>query len=99
MLKAVCWFLAQHVDSREATYDGFVERLGQYGPEDIRRKAVSHKAANGGAAWVNFYRAIVEAWNYRRSKNLLRWKTIGSISQLGDRGASPGSWNDRPERN
>ena len=84
MLKAVCWFLAQHVDSREASYEEFVQRLGQYGPEDIRRKAVSHKAANGGALWVNYYRAIVEAWNFRRSKNLLRWKTIGSLSRLGE---------------
>lgn len=83
MMKAVAWFLAQHVDSREASYEEFTTRLGQYGPEDIRRKAVSHKAANGGAMWINYYRAVVEAWNFRRSKNQLRWKTIGSISRLG----------------
>lgn len=100
MLKAIAWFLAQHVDSKEAPYEEFVARLGQNGPEDIRRKAVSHKAANGGAIWINFYRAVVEAWNYRRSKNMLRWKTIGSLSQLGDRGRPSGSrWQDKPERN
>jgi hypothetical protein len=83
MMKATAWFIAQHVDSKEAPYEEFVSRLGQYGPEDIRRKAVSHKAANGGAMWVNYYRSIVEAWNFRRSKNMLRWKTTGSITRLG----------------
>jgi hypothetical protein len=83
MMKAVAWFIAQHVDSKEAPYEEFIARLGQYGPEDIRRKAVSHKAANGGAIWINYYRSIVEAWNFRRSKNMLRWKTIGSLSRIG----------------
>lgn len=94
MMKATAWFLAQHVDSREASHEEFVQRLGQYGPEDIRRKAVSHKAANGGAQWVNFYRAIVEAWNFRRSKNMLRWKTVGSIARLGDAGSERKNWED-----
>lgn len=84
MLKAVCWFMAQHVDAHEANYDEFVNRVGAVGVDDLRRKAVSHKAANGGALWVNYYRAIVEVWNFRRQeKNLLRWKTVGSLLQLG----------------
>jgi hypothetical protein len=84
MMKAVAWFLAQHVDSGESAYGEFVERLGALGPEDVRRKAVSHKAAQGGAMWLNYYRAIVELWNFRRqAKNQLRWKTIGSFAQLG----------------
>lgn len=93
MLKAVTWFLAQHVDSREVAYGEFVERLGTHDAHDIRRKAVSHKAANGGAMWINFYRAIVELWNFRRQeKNMLRWKTIGSIAALGDQSAATTGW-------
>lgn len=87
MLKAVTWFLSQHVDAHEAGFDEFAARIGGVGVEDLRRKAVSHKAANGGSAWINWYRAMVEAWNYRRQeKNMLRWKTVGSIAQLGDYG-------------
>lgn len=87
MLKSVCWFLAQHVDSHEVPEAEFITRLGSLGPEDVRRKAVSHKAANGGAMWVNYYRALVELWNFKRqAKNMLRWKTVGSINQLGEAG-------------
>lgn len=96
MLKSVCWFLAQHVDSGEVSQGEFAARLGVLDAHDIRRKAVSHKAANGGAMWLNFYRSLVEVWNYRRQeKNMIRWKTIGSLATLGDAGLpSPnqGTW-------
>jgi hypothetical protein len=85
MLKSIAWFLAQHVDSRQVAYRDFTNLLGRAGVDDLRRKAVSHKAANGGALWVNFYRAIVQAWNVGRSESKkLRWKTVGSLVQLGD---------------
>lgn len=96
MLKAVTWFLSQHVDSGEVREADFIERLGSLGPEDVRRKAVSHKAAQGGAMWLNFYRALVEQWNYRRrEENMIRWKTVGSFKTLGgvtvgQRDGSPG---------
>jgi hypothetical protein len=94
MLKAICWFLTKHVDSREAGYEEFVTRLAQFGVEDVRRKAVSHRAVNGGALWLNYYRGIVEVYNFRRSDaKKLKWKTIGSISQLGAAGTSRGSWD------
>jgi hypothetical protein len=84
MLKAVAWFLGQHVDPGELRYSDFVNRLASVDVDDIRRKAVSHKAANGGATWLNYYRAIVEIWNFKRSDSKkLRWKTIGSVAQLG----------------
>lgn len=84
MLKSVCWFLAQHVDSHEVPEAEFIERLGTLDAADIRRKAVSHKAANGGSMWINFYRGMVEVWNYRRQeKNMIRWKTVGSLQSLG----------------
>lgn len=93
MLKAVTWFLAQHVDAREASLDEYAARLGSIGVDDLRRKAVSHKAANGGSAWLNWYRAMVEAWNYRRQeKNMIRWKTVGSITQLGTTGGQKTAW-------
>jgi len=93
MMKAVCWFLAQHVDHREVTYADFVERLGAAGVDDIRRKAVSHKAANGGAMWLNYYRSLVEIWNFRRSDSKkIKWKTIGSITRLGAAGVRKDDW-------
>jgi hypothetical protein len=99
MLKAVTWFLSQHVDSREVNQTEFIERLKASGVEDIRRKAVSHKAANGGATWVNFYRALVEMWNFRRSDaRKIKWKTIGSITQLGDASTRTGGWDRNRDR-
>jgi hypothetical protein len=99
MMKAVTWFLSQHVDSHEVPLPAFIERLGSHGPEDIRRKAVSHKAANGGAEWINHYRAMVELWNFRRQeKSMIRWKTIGSISQLGVRGGRTDGWEHHRDR-
>jgi len=92
-LKAICWFLGQHIDSRETAYEDFVSRLREFGVEDVRRKAVSHKAANGGSLWLNTYRAMVEIYNFRRQeKSKLKWKTIGSISQLGGQGTSTKVW-------
>jgi hypothetical protein len=87
MLKAACWFIGQHIDSKEVSWTEFVERLQTFDVQDIRRKAVSHKAANGGALWINYYRALVELWNFRRQdKRKITWKTIGSINQLGAAG-------------
>ena len=95
MLKAVCWFLGQHIDNHEVPYNEFVKRMGSLGPEDIRRKAVSHKAANGGALWVNTYRGLVEIWNFHRTDaKKIKWKTIGSIAKLGSKGVTPVSWGD-----
>jgi hypothetical protein len=83
MMKATCWFIAQHIDSKEASWGEFASKLGTFGVDDIRRKAVSHKAANGGAMWVNYYRALVEIWNMRRTEaRKIRWKTVGSFSSL-----------------
>jgi hypothetical protein len=99
MLKAVTWFLAQHVDSREVPYEKFVERLGVHDVHDIRRKAVSHKAAMGGSQWLNYYRALVELWNFkRREEHMLRWKTIGSMTTLGASGARTDGWNSTRDK-
>jgi hypothetical protein len=87
MLKAVVWFLDRHVDSHEVPWTEMVRKVATVGPGDIRRKAVSHQSANGGAMWLNFYRALVEIWNFRRQENSkIPWKTTGSMSMLGEHG-------------
>lgn len=99
MMKAVTWFLAQHVDAGEVPWTPFVERLGAAGHADLKRKSVSHRAINGGAAWLNHYRGMVELWNFgRREDNKLRAKTIGSITQLGDRGVPGYAWSHHRDR-
>lgn len=85
MLKSVAWFLDRHVDRKEANYKEFTSRLGAVGIDDIDRKARSHKAALGGSLWINYYRAMVELWNFRRQESKkLDWKVSGSITSLGD---------------
>lgn len=92
MLKSVCWFLSQHVDAREVGEAEFIKRMSSMGTEDLRRKAVSHKSANGGALWVNYYRGLVEIWNFRRTeKQKIKWKTTGSILTLGSSHSGPGT--------
>jgi hypothetical protein len=89
MLKAVAWFLGQHVDTGEVSQDAFIKRLGQTDVDDLRRKAVSHRAINGGSNWLNHYRAIVEHWNFRRTDaKKLRAKTVGSVPTLGAESSS-----------
>lgn len=101
MMKAIAWFLDRHVlTDKEATYKEFIERIERVGPEDIRRKAVNQKAAMGGASWLNHYRALVEIWNFgRQEKNKLHWKTVGSISTLGEDYAPSGWERDKATRN
>lgn len=85
MMKASAWFIDRHIDGHEAQWVEMTDRVGTLGIEDIRRKAVSHKAANGGSLWINYYRAMVEIWNFRRQdKSKITWKTQGSITTLGD---------------
>lgn len=92
MLKAVLWFIDRHIDSREVNWKEATERFGTFGIDDIRRKAVSHKAANGGSLWVNYYRALVEIWNFRRTEaNKIHWKISGSAKQLGGDNTKPGT--------
>lgn len=93
MMKGVAWFISQHISVKnEATWKEATSRFGGAGVDDIRRKAVSHKAANGGSLWLNYYRAMVELYNFRRQENKkLRWKVSGSSVQLGDDSTGPNS--------
>lgn len=94
MLKSVCWFLGQHVDTKECTRVDYLARLETMGYDDIKRKAITHQAALGGSLWVNFYRGMVEAYNWRRTDaKKLGWKTVGGLSVLGDQGSRKADWN------
>lgn len=102
-LKAIAWFLDVH---RDAQRDRLVQRLQQVGIDELDRKARSHKAAQGGAMWVNYYRAMVEEYNHRLGEGArLMWRTTGAAKMLGteggmggrtgtgdDRGGHGGSW-------
>jgi hypothetical protein len=89
MMKAVAWYIGQHVDTKEVNLKESIERVANLDVDDIKRKAVSHKAALGGAMWLNYYRALVEIWNYRRTEaKQITWKTRGSIQSLGHQNTS-----------
>lgn len=96
MLKGVAWFLDRHVERREVPYKEFVERLGAVGVEDIDRKARAQKAALGGSLWLNYYRSMVELWNFRRSdKNKIEWTVTGGMASMGEGAASRSSRTER----
>jgi hypothetical protein len=63
MLKGIAWFLARH--RAQVDRQRFVERIAAEGVDGIDRKARNHRAAHGGAGWMNFYRAMVEVYNNR----------------------------------
>jgi hypothetical protein len=98
-LKASCWFIGQHIVTREASWDESVERFSSYDVEDISRKAAAHKAALGAAMWINWYRALVELWNWKRTEaRKLKWKTTGSITRLGEAGVRTTGWDSKASR-
>lgn len=93
MMKATAWFIDRHVDRREVGWSDYVGKIGQVGVEDLDRKARAHKAAMGGSLWLNYYRAMVETWNFgRREGNKLHWKVQGSVKQLGGQTDGGKSW-------
>lgn len=84
MIKSTYWFLDRHVVSKEANYNEWIERVARVGVHDLDRKARGYKAAMGGSLWLNYYRAMVEVYNFnRQEKNKLEWKTTGSAGVLG----------------
>jgi hypothetical protein len=77
MVRAVTFMLNRHPDMDRQR---FVERLANEGTLSLDRRARSHKGAVGGPLWLNYYRAFVEAYNYR----------LPERSQLEPR---PGGWS------
>lgn len=89
MMKSAAWFIDRHMGVGEANFKEMAERVGRVGAADIDRKARAHQAGLGGSLWLNYYRALVEVWNFnRRDENKLLWKTTGSIAALGVEGIS-----------
>lgn len=83
MLKGTAWFLNRHI-GREVPRKDFIQRLREVDMNDIDRKARTTKAALGGSMWINYYRAMVEIWNFRRTeKQRIDWVIQGSLSTLG----------------
>lgn len=67
VLRGTFWFLKVH--DGDYHLPSLRERLHTQGPEDLLRKARSHHAVAGGAGWLNYYRAVVEAYNHRRMEH------------------------------
>jgi hypothetical protein len=85
MLKSVAWFIDRHAWQGEARLKDLQERVTRLGMEDIDRKARAHKAINGGSDWLNYYRTLVETYNWKRSdKGKLEAKTTGGFGELGN---------------
>lgn len=66
LLKSVAWLLENHTDDMTDMHR-LRERLQIVGVDEIDRKARNHKVVMGGALWMNYYRAIIEAYNDRLS--------------------------------
>lgn len=82
-LKAIAWFLDKH-PAGEYNRNRLAERLRAEGIDSWERKARSHKAAQGGALWVNYYRAMVEIYNHRLPEDKkLPWRLSGLSKGIG----------------
>lgn len=74
ILNAVSWLLERH--GAEMDRGRMVERIGHEGIDSLMRQARSHKAAMGGALWMNVYRAMVGVYNERLPESKrLSWRT------------------------
>lgn len=76
-LKGITFFLDRH--ESEVDMRRLKERVTAEGVGSLLRMARNHKAALGGSLWVNFYRALVEVYNYNlRESHRLEWRTSRS---------------------
>jgi hypothetical protein len=67
VLRGTYWFLKVHAGDYHLR--SLIERMRLHGPEDLMRKARAFKAINGGPDWINYYRSLLEAYNYRRAEH------------------------------
>jgi len=88
MLKGIAFFLLKHP---EADRGRLIDRMKTEGPAALKRSASNHRVALGGSTWLNVYRALVEAYNFRLGEgSKLEWRTGGWTSVLGTKGS--GGW-------
>lgn len=90
ILRSFAWFRDRHLG--EADIERFKERTRATGVRALDRMARNQRAAMGGTLWLNYYRALVESYNYRLSSNQLEWRTTGATG--GRRGGSWGGGNE-----
>jgi hypothetical protein len=90
MLKGATWFVARH--AREADIRRFVDRLAAVGEDHIERLARNYKAAAGGALWLNYYRAMIEVYNYRLGDGAKLEPRAGGWSKSSLRTGDGGTW-------
>ena len=64
-LRGTFWFITHHHDYK---WRELIDRLDKAGVDDLLRRGRSHQSVQGGPLWLNYYRAIVEAYNYRRTE-------------------------------
>lgn len=62
-IRGLFWFLKVHRGSYRWRH--FIERMYKMGNDELMRRARSHKAIAGGSMYINYYRALVEMYNYR----------------------------------
>lgn len=92
-LKAIAWFLDHHAN--EYNRNRLCERMRAEGVDAWDRKARSHRAAQGGALWVNYYRALVELYNHRLpEEKKLNWRLSGMSKGLGPTDSERETRND-----
>ena len=81
MLRAAAWFIEKH--AFETDRYRVVEKMKSIGTEALYRKAISHQSIQGGALWMNYYRAMLELYNENmRDKNRIAPK-LRSAGQFG----------------
>lgn len=76
VVRGLAWLL-EHNNEKLDT-NRLVDRLQAEGSQGLYRKAQSHQAAHQGSFWVNWYRAVVEAYNVKLPEGKrLQWATSG----------------------
>lgn len=74
VLSGVSWLLERHDNDMDRKR--MVERIGVEGLDSLMRQARSHKAALGGALWMNLYRAMIGVYNERLPEHKrLAWRS------------------------
>lgn len=76
LLKGVCWFVEKHAEESDRTR--LVTKLKGLGNAPLSSRAHAAALGQGGALWLNYYKAIVDLYNEQlREKNRLHYKIRG----------------------
>ena len=74
VIHGTAWFIKQH--GAEVSRADVVKRMRHEGVQRLLTQARTHQQVARGALWLNFYRALVEMWNYKRGeKNRIEPRT------------------------